>query len=465
MSGLKRIIPGNRIRSPAPAAAQSHVKVPSSPRKNSFFHRPHRNPASDDTQPRAAPLENSECKPYDATHQASANLPSEATGLAHTRHTTGYQSKSRAASPQYSSPHAPGDLFRLGQLPAATDVNLEELLKQSVRHVTIKRAAAARYSVVTALANRRELSVLSGAIDEYLPYALTCWDIAENLKKKGTNILKGVTWSSGLLNQHSASVTYEGGFGLEAALVLTLSALCKVRAVAETARGFAMKEDHALVTDIKSLQKAAGMFDYARDEVTPKAMADFVGSPPPELVPEVSSLFSSMSLCLAQALHVRRAVLNGMSPATITKLSAAAKGLAEDVISKHDKVTRLGVSLTRDVETIATDMKRLTTGWTLQYFGASTPGQVDSGAKITSLRESISILTDARSSRILGQVAGLDLANIETQLDDAVSENRVMYQHVIPDAKELRLPPGRLLVSATKYEAIRIPMANTAPKK
>lgn len=348
--------------------------------------------------------------------------------------------------------------FRLGELPYADAIPLEKLLEKSARSVTAKKAAAARFSVVTALENVRDQAVLSRAVDQYVPYALTCWDIAEKLKTKGNNISTGIVWESGLVQDITTGDAFDGGFGLEAVMVLMLSALNKLRDVLETEAEFAMSQDQTLVAQIKSMQATAGIFAYTRDAISPTAIAVFNGQPPPELQPDVAGLFCTLCLCVAQALHVRRAALNGMSASTLAKLSIGAKDLANELLASHSAVVQSGTSITADVKSAADDLLLLTSGWAYQYLAVT----ADGGLKVGAFRAAIERLTKASHSRLVGKVAALDLDSLPNDLDDAVSENRIVHQDAILRASEITFPPGRVLVSPALYNAPRIPKAETA---
>lgn len=289
-----------------------------------------------------------------------------------------------------------------------------------------------------------------------MPYALTLWDISENLKAKGTNIASGIVWTSALNNPSDAKVKFNAGFGLEVVMLLCLFAVSKLRYVLEMESEFGMQSDQHIIEQIKSAQVAAGVFAYLRDIACPAVIADFAGTPPPELFPETSAMFYSLSLCIAQTLHTRRAALRGMGIKLLAKLSVAACDLAKDVVEKYDACVSAGISLNSELRMAADHLHLLSRGWAFQYFGLSTPVTEHAGVKICALKAAKETLQLAANSPLVGTVAAVDLDMLRKECDEAVRANAIAYQKAIPNVEDLSLPTGRALGAATKFDASRI---------
>lgn len=331
-----------------------------------------------------------------------------------------------------------------------------QLLQDSTRVATIKKADAERYSLVTALENARDLSVVTRVVERYVPYALTLWDISETLKAKGTNIAKGIVWTSALIEPSKAEVTFNAGFGFEAVMSLSLFAVNKLRHVLETEADFGMQSDQTIIEQIKSAQVAAGVFAYLRDTVSPAVIADFDGTPPPELLPDTSAMLYSLSLCIAQTLHTRRAALRETGVALLAKLSVAACDLANDALEKYDACVSAGVSLNSNLKFAAEQLRLLSRGWSFQYVGLSTVVTEQAGIKICAIKAAIETLQTASNSLLIGKVAAIDLDMLKRERDEAIRANAIVHQKAIPDVGHVPLPPGRALGAATKFEAPRI---------
>lgn len=364
-------------------------------------------------------------------------------------------------APRLSTPHADGELFRLGQLPATEPTPLSTILAASGRQVTLRKSDAVRATLFNTLTNMRDVVLLSRVTDDYIPYALTAWDIAEGLRARGSDIPVGFLWRSGLVPNDSAAKTYRGGFGFEAAMVVTLSGLNNLRNVLETARNFAMQEDTEQVAQIKSLQCAAGKFVYVRDEVAPRAFAMFEGEPPPEIIPQTATFLHDVALAVAQTLHVRRAFVNNMRQATLTKLAVAAREHVRRLSSTMMSCQRAGARLSPDFNVVIQELDWLTSAWS--YLFAAHDFQT-SAPKVAALRAAQSFLERAAQGRLVATVAREYFDGLQTQLDDAESENRAIFLDEIPQLAQVELPQGRFLASATPFDAPRIAKAETKPQ-
>lgn len=312
---------------------------------------------------------------------------------------------------------------------------------------TIRKADAERESLVTALANARSRDVLSMVISRYAPYALTLHDISARLRASGVRVAKGIVWTSFL---GGGKEVFESGLGLEAAFVLVLLGVGKVSDVLE-GDGFGMSADAELVAQIRELQAAAGVFAYVRDSLSPSVLADFQGAPPAEIMPDAAGMLCALALALAQALHVRRAAMNGMSNALLTKLSAWAAEKAAEAVEKSDAVEKAGAKLCDGVKVAARDLYTLARGWTFQYHGLGMPVEQDAGGKVAALKAAVECLSQAEKSQVVGKVGGVDLVSLKKELEDATGENKIVYQHAIPKADDLEIPPGRSLANPTAY--------------
>lgn len=331
-----------------------------------------------------------------------------------------------------------------------------QLLQDSKRVATIKKADAERYSLVTALENSRDLPVLARVVERYIPYALTVWDLSENLRAKGIKIANGIVWTSALNDSSKAKITFKASFGLDVVMVLSLFATSKLRCVLETDSEFGMQSDQNIIEQIKSVQVAAGVFAYLRDTVSPAVIADFNGTPPPELFPDTSAMFYSLSLCIAQTLHARRAALRRMGVALLSKLSVAACDLAKDALEKYDACVSAGVSLNSDLKMAADHLHLLSQGWAFQYVGLSTPVTENAGVKICALKAAIETLRQATNSPLVGTVAAIDLDMLQKECNETIRANAIAYQKAIPNAEDLVLPSGRTVGVATQFEGRRI---------
>lgn len=369
-------------------------------------------------------------------------------------------SKNQDGAPRLSSPHADGDLFRLAQLPATTPAHLSTILATSGMQVILHPADAARAALVNTLTNKRDLELLSRVTNDYVPYALTGWDIAEGLCMKGMVVPMGLLWRSGLVSNDYAATAYRGGFGFEAAMVVTLSALNDLRSVLETARNFAMHADAEQVVQIKNLQYAAGKFAYIRDEVAPRALALYEGEPPPEIIPQTAAFLHDVALAVAQTLHVRRAFVNNMRPATLTKLAVAAREHVQSLSISMTACQRAGARLSSDFNIVIQELDLLTSAWA--YLFAAHDFQT-SAPKVAALRAAQSFLERAKQGRLVAIVARQHLDGLQTRLDDASSENRILFQDEIPQLQHVELPQGRSLVSASPFNAPRIAKSEMIP--
>lgn len=349
-------------------------------------------------------------------------------------------------------------MFHLARLPFPHQYDITCLLPTSPCPSTARRASALRFSVVTAISNARDVSVVAHALDAYVPYALACWHLSDAMPHPPKAVL---SWQSGLREVNTTEATglrvAAGGLAMEAAFVVGLSALLPMRRIVETEANFGMLPDADLIDQIKTLQAAAGIMHYVRDHIAPKALADFSGVPPPEILPQVADLLADFALCLAQLLHVRRAATGGMSAATLAKLSAAANQQSAVLLSKHEAAIRAGALLNPSVKSAASHLALLARGWTLQYLAATTVTSNNCGAKVCALRCAIGLLKTASTSPMLGTLAALDILALQKQLDDTIGENRIVYQHAIPDINDLQLPLARSLVSPTPYHVPTIP--------
>eukprot|EP00177_Eucheuma_denticulatum_P008169 GFKZ01014876.1.p1 GENE.GFKZ01014876.1~~GFKZ01014876.1.p1 ORF type:complete len:438 (-),score=68.47 GFKZ01014876.1:401-1714(-) len=383
--------------------------------------------------------------------------------------TTITSTKPTSPSTNSSHPHTPVDpssplSLHLARLPIPHPILLRDLLQSSNRVDTINQADAHRHSLVTALSNARDHNILAPLLDTYIPYALTLWDISQNLKAKGIYTPSDIVWTSSL-NQHSmSSDTFASALGLEAAMVLFLSALIKLRQIIETDGHFATQSDQLLVSHIKSLQVAAGIFAYIRDTLNPAAIADFEGAPPPELFPDTASMFFSLSVCMAQTLHVRRAAISGMSVPLLAKLSRAANDLANETLVKYKACVTASISLTEDVKNVIDFLDRLSKGWVFQYVGLSTDVSTRAGVRVAALSTAYETLRHASQVPLIGVVATVDLEMISNELDEAVRANKIVYQDAVPVADDIPLPPGRPLGGAKEFEAKRIPADDKPPE-
>lgn len=366
---------------------------------------------------------------------------------------------SRSRISPSGSPIVPSGPFVFCTLPSARPVSVAQLLSKSKRVATVRKADAERESLVTALANARSRDVLNMVVSRYAPYALTLHDISARLRASGVRVAQGIVWTSFLGGGKDA---FEGGLGLEAAFVLVLLGVGKVRDVLEGGHAFGMAPDPELVAQIRELQAAAGVFAYVRDSLAPGVLADFQGVPPAEIMPDAAAMLYALSLALAQALHVRRAAMNGMSNALLTKLSAAVAEKAGEAVEKGDAVEKAGAKLCDGVKVAARDLYTLARGWTFQYHGLGMPVEQDAGGKVAALKTAVECLTQAGKSQVVGKVAGVDLVSLKKELEDATGENKIVYQHAIPKAADLEIPPGRSLANPTAYDAPRIQAGESA---
>lgn len=379
-----------------------------------------------------------------------------ATALATTKIVSDASPHSASTNP--STPRTPPNpsKFRLARLPLPEPASLTTVLNKSPDVSLITKADAQRSTLTTALKNARDLAVLVPVIEKYMPYALTLWDLSDELKNSGTAVVKGIVWKSGICDTATASIAYNDGFGLEVANVLCIYGMSKLRSIVESKAEFCLAPDNQMIAQIKSAHAAAGIFAHLRDNVITKALADFVGIPPPELVQSVADTLYCLSLCIAQALNTRRASVK-MSLSSLAKLSVAANKLANDTISKFDECTASGVRLSLDIKDAANDLAHLTRGWMFQYFGLSMGESEKAANKVSAFKASIEALEKVSNSKMLGKVAKLDLSMLQAELEKARRSNTLVYQDAVPDPDSLTLPPGRVLGSATPFQVKAVP--------
>lgn len=153
-----------------------------------------------------------------------------------------------------------------------------------------------------------------------------------------------------------------------------------------------------------------------------------------------------------------------MSPALLAKLSAAAAELAEKAIAKFDDVVNAAIQIAPDLRIAMISLLTLCQGWALQYFARDTPVAEKAGIKVSALAAAIDTLERAGQSPIVGKVAVIDLDALRNELEAAKGDNRIIYQHAIPNREDLQLPPGRSLVNPTPFDAPRVPRHEKSSK-
>lgn len=469
MPTFKRIITTRRQPRADPAAPGG----PSPSNQNDRAHAQRRKPFFRDRAPTSTPaptptapstdLQVSDPTPSTITSSTVTAVPTTALSALRLDDTHSPASSSasihHSPSTRVSSPLVAGSLFRLGLLPVTHSLSLEHELQPAGRSVTFKRGDVARVALATALANRRDLNIVASVTEEYLPYALTAWQMSDELSKRGHNLSQSVTWMSALMDNDGNTASTVGGMALEAAMVTMLSALNAFRRVLETPGLLGMAQEVELISQVKELQRAAGKFSFLRDNLAPFALAIHDGNPVPEICPSVAGALYSLTLAIAQSLHVRRAHMNNMSASTLLKISAAARELVLEVRPQLDEAVRNKASVSRSVTTATMEIEALVSGWTFQFLAEV---EEDAGKKCAALRGAVEQLEQGAKGEIVAKVAEIELEALREKLEDAMNENRIVYQDAVPEVDELVIPPGRSLVSATVFEPPFIAKSETS---
>lgn len=239
---------------------------------------------------------------------------------------------------------------------------------------------------------------------------------------------------------------------MEACFILTLHGLISLTEALHTETPFATHPPDLLVPHIRNLQAAAGVFQYLRDNLAPPALADFQGTPPPEIIPDTADMLAHLALAAAQTLLVRRAALSDTSPPLLTKLSLSASELASKASAQAQAVEAASTQLFEPVKRAAADLATLTRAWAFQYHARCLQPETDAGARVSALGHAVDLLSQASTSKLVGDIAVVDIDQVKKDRDDASGENKIVYQHAIPKPHDLQLPPPRALAHAAKFE-------------
>lgn len=355
--------------------------------------------------------------------------------------------------PSVSAPQQSDTTFRLAQLPSTQPATLASMLAQGPQKL-LHAADAARVDVVNTLVNCRDRATLVHVLDAYTPYAIAVGRISAMLRKKGNTDIPKVVWSSGLIKSDHRNVAFHVSLETESAIICTLSGMTAIREVLETPRQFGMGTDVQIVEQIKSLQKAAGLLKYVHECVAPNALAQHSGVPPPEIVPAVTNMLSMLAIATAQTLHVRRAIISGMSAATVAKLGMAAQEHVEQLHERLAKCHCEQAQLSTNFDHGTVELGNLTRAWVYLY---SAEGYETPAPKIAAFKEAMKLLKNASQGYMLAQVAKESLETLQSKLDDVTNENRVVHRESVPPISELVLPQGRSLVSVTEFDPPRVP--------
>lgn len=355
--------------------------------------------------------------------------------------------------PNVSAPDQSDTTFSLAQMPSTQPATLATMLAQGPQKL-LNAADAARVDVVNTLTNFRDRATLVHVLDAYIPYAIAVGRISAMLRKNGNTDIPKVVWSSGLIKSDHRRTAFHVSLETESAIICTLSGMTAIRAVFETPRQFGTGTDVQIVEQIKSLQKAAGLLKYVHECVAPNALAQHSGMPPPEIVPAVTDMLNMLAIAIAQTLHVRRAIISGMSAATVAKLGMAAQEHVEQLHERLAKCHREQAQLSTDFDHVTVELKNLARAWTYLY---SAEGYETPAPKIAAFKEAMKLLKKASQGYILALVAKNSLETLQSKLDDVTNENRVVHRESVPPISELVLPPGRSLVSVTEFGPPRVP--------
>lgn len=358
---------------------------------------------------------------------------------------------------------APQESFRLGTLPSTRALDLDLYLGACPpdRIRILRKAHLVRAGLANSLQHKRSLSLLTAAADEYLPYGLSLMDIEREMRENGKDLPPPLVWESGLSAQSPAQV-FEADFAFDAAMVIMLCALNRVRAVLETAGRFgayAYEDDYAVadrnaIDDIKKLAVAAGMLTYAHDRAIPNALSSYRGaSPPAELAQSVAALLLHLAQAAAQLLLMRRVLAKAGSDGVVAGLSASARRHARAAVDALDACHRAHVVLSPGVATAAHELSLLASGCALRFAAPmlGTPAQ-----KVAVLRAALQNLEQAKDGRIVAKLAHAQLDGLHGLLADAVNENRVAFQDAIPHVDDLRLPEPLSISKPEPFKAARV---------
>lgn len=351
------------------------------------------------------------------------------------------------------TPTKPGSLFRLAQLPLTQPISLVSLLPQGPTKL-LHAADAARADVVNTLSSLRDTHTLVHVIDAYKPYAIAVARISATLRMQGHAAAARAPWNSGLIHSQHASSVFQVSLEAESAFICVLSGTTAIRQVLETPCQLGMDNEVQIVDQIKSLQKAAGLLKYVEERVAPTGLGQHPGTPPPEIVPVVANMLSTLAIAIAQILHVRRAIASNMSPATVAKLAVAAREHVNRYVETMAKCRTERVLLSTDFDQVAAELKYLASAWAYLYsaVGFETPAP-----RIAALEHAKELLEKGSHGGVVAQAAKESLETLQNQVDDARNENRVVHRESVPNVSELTLPLGRSLVSVTPFQPISVP--------
>lgn len=357
-----------------------------------------------------------------------------------------------------SSPLVFNDLY----LPSSAHAQPSHVLKSAAQEHAefFKMADAHRANLIDAVNEGRTSQVIAARVNEYMPYLVTCADIAEDFRLRSIEYPAcPFVWKSALSpcpespHDLTRQPSIDGGFPLELVYVLTIYGLAAIRAVLEIPSTTIMSED---VSELKcfrdSLREAAGVFEFLANKAVPSAQQFCSTAPTSELIPDVHHALSILCLALAQMVCVRI-----FDRSANEALHVACFGIGVvDLCIKAEKVSRsLSSHLFECVAEVSAQLQQLVRPWCQKLLAEADCTAGSYGAAVVRMRLATrDIQHIAASNGLFQDIARKWLPDYQRLSNEYDSENQKIYYNPEPSEDELQLDveSGRIFVSPNAYE-------------